>query len=561
MKPAILSSLFILQLFALSYTAAAQDIGSIGNQKPFTINGQFGIGLGTYTSSGIPARERGFSYIFNGSPTINLYGISFPFSIVVSDQQRGFRQPFNQYGISPTYKWITVHAGWQSIIWSPFTMAGYNMLGGGVELNPGKVRFGFVYGRFNKAIEPDAAQQNSFFQTPAYRRTGYSTKLGFGTERNHLDVSFLNAKDDINSITNNPLVTHLAPAANMVLGISSKWSFLQHFMWDFDIAGSIYTRNLLADTLEGTELGQIALIRKFIPINSSSQFLTAAETHLGYQNKNYNVRLQYRRIDPDYKSMGAYYFETDVANYTAEGGINLMKNRLQLNGSLGFQNDNLLNDKSVTSHRNISSLSAAYNVAKYGVNVRYSNYGITQDRGLNPLIDTFRVARTNYNFNAMLRYSVSDERLSNNFILVGNLQSLIDLNRFTAAQNKTNSKTGNVSYQLGFLKSAFSINANYSYTVADVPLMHTIIYGPSVGVSKQLDKGKLNLSASLSYQQQKNNYKDAGTVLNGILNGSFRFTNRDAATLSFIYLKSNSKDITLPSFNEERTIFNLTHAF
>jgi hypothetical protein len=561
MKPAILRSLFIVQLFALSLTAAAQDIGTLGGQKPFTINGQFGIGLGTYSSSGIPARERGFSYIFNGSPTVTLYGISFPFSIVVSDQQRGFRQPFNQYGISPTYKWITLHAGWQSINWSQFTMAGYNMLGGGVEMNPGKLRLGFVYGRFNKAIELDPTQQNSFFQTPAYSRTGYSTKVGFGTERNHLDVTFLNAKDDVNSIANDPVVTHLAPAANMAFGISSKWSFLQHFMWDFDIAGSIYTRNLLADTLEGAELSRISLIRKFIPINSSSQFLTAAETHLGYQNKNYNVRVQYRRIDPDYKSMGAYYFETDVANYTAESGINLMKNRLQLNGSLGFQNDNLLNDKSFTSHRNISSLSAAYNVAKYGVNVRYSNYGITQDRGLNPLIDTFRVARTNYNFNAMLRYSISDEKLSNNFILVGNLQSLIDLNHFTAAQNKTNSKTGNVSYQLGFLKSAFSINANYSYTVADVPLMHTIIYGPSVGINKQLDKGKLNLSASLSYQQQQNNFKDAGTVLNGILNGSFRFTNRDAATLSFIYLKSNSKDITLPSFNEERTIFNLTHAF
>lgn len=561
MKPAILRSLFILQLFALSLTAVAQDIGSLGGQKPFTINGQFGIGLGTYSSSGIPARERGFSYIFNGSPTVTLYGISFPFSIVVSDQQRGFRQPFNQYGISPTYKWITLHAGWQSITWSPFTMAGYNMLGGGVEANPGKLRFGFVYGRFNKAIELDPTQQNSFFQTPTYLRTGYSTRIGFGTERNHVDVTFLNAKDDINSIANDPVVTHLAPAANMAFGISSKWSFLKHFIWDFDVAGSIYTRNLLADTLEGAELSRIALIRKFIPINSSSQFLTAAETHLGYQNKNYNLRLQYRRIDPDYKSMGAYYFETDVANYTTEGGINLLKNRLQLNGSLGFQNDNLLNDKSFTSHRNISSLSAAYNVAKYGVNVRYSNYGITQDRGLNPLIDTFRVARTNYNFNAMLRYSISGERLSNNFILVGNLQSLIDLNRFTAAQNKTNSKTGNVSYQLGFLKSAFSVNANYSYTIADVPLMHTIIYGPSVGVNKQLDKGKLNLSASLSYQQQQNNYKDAGTVLNGILNGSFRFTNRDAATLSFIYLKSNSKDITLPSFNEERTIFNLTHAF
>jgi hypothetical protein len=114
-------------------------------------------------------RERSFSYLFNGAPTITIYGISFPFSVVISDQQRGFRQPFNQYGISPQYKWLTVHAGWQSITWSPFTLAGYNFLGGGVEATPSKWRLGFIYGRFNKAIEENSTQPLSF-QTPAYKQ-------------------------------------------------------------------------------------------------------------------------------------------------------------------------------------------------------------------------------------------------------------------------------------------------------------------------------------------------------------------------------------------------------
>jgi hypothetical protein len=200
MKHIIYSSLFFLQLMLLNSMVSAQDINQIGNQKPFTINGNFGIGAGTYSSSGIPPREREFSYLFNGAPVVSIYGVSFPFEIVVSDQQRGFRQPFNQYGISPTYKWITIHAGWQSIMWSPFTMAGYNILGGGIELNPGKLRFGFVYGRFNKAIDVDPAQPLTVLQTPAYERKGFSAKLGVGTERNHFDLIFLNAKDDANSI-------------------------------------------------------------------------------------------------------------------------------------------------------------------------------------------------------------------------------------------------------------------------------------------------------------------------------------------------------------------------
>ncbi|MEP6611948.1 MAG: hypothetical protein ABJA76_08695, partial [Mucilaginibacter sp.] len=247
MKQLAYSTLFFIQLMLLNFAVKAQDVSQLGDQKPFVINGTVGMGLGTYSASGIDNRQRSFSYLFSGAPNISVYGVTFPFSIVVSDQQRGFRQPFNQYGISPTYKWVTLHLGWQSIQWSEFTMAGYNLLGAGVELNPGKLRLGFVYGRFNKAIESDLAQP-LLFQTPAYKRTGFSAKMGYGTERNHLDVTVLNAKDDPNSLKVTPITTELQPAQNLVLGITSKWSFLKHFVWDIDVAGSLYTRNITADS-------------------------------------------------------------------------------------------------------------------------------------------------------------------------------------------------------------------------------------------------------------------------------------------------------------------------
>lgn len=544
----------------LSVYAGAQDIGQLGQQKPFTINGTLGMGIGTYNSSGIEARERNFSYIFNGAPTISIYGISFPFSVVVSDQQRGFRQPFNQYGISPTYKWITLHAGWQNVQFSQFTLAGYNILGGGVELNPGKLRMGFIYGRFNKAIEENATEPLSF-QTPAYKRTGFSAKLGWGTERNHVDVILLNAKDDPNSLKKQPVGSFLTPSENLVLGIASKFSFYDHFDFDVDMAGSIYTRNIKDDTLKNLQLDKFEFIKKLVTINASTQLLTAGQASLNYHNSFYRVGVQYRRVDPDYKSMGAYYFETDVANYTVQGAVVLFKSRMQVTGSLGFQNDNLMNDKPYTSKRNISSLGVSYNTAKYGADVRYSNYGITQDRGLNPIIDTFRVARTNYNVNGMLRYTIGDQQLSHSFVLVANVQSLVDLNRFTSAQNQTNSKTGNFSYQLGLGKAGISLSSNFNYTVADFSTIHSVFYGPSLGIGKQLDQGKLGLNAAVSYQQQQNNYKNAGSIFNTNINGSYRFTKRDGANINLSYLKSNSKDVTLPSFNEVRTSLNLTHSF
>jgi len=555
----LLFTFLILLLLALQGTA--QDLGEIAKQKPVVLNGSLGLGFGTYNVKGIPARQRAYSYVFNGAPTLSIYGVSFPFSVVVSDQQRSYTQPFNQYGISPTYKWLTVHAGWRSLEFSPFTLAGHNFLGGGVELNPGKLRFGFIYGRLNKAIEEDVNQPLALAQQPAYKRTAYSARLGLGTERNHFDVIFLKGKDDVNSLAVKPTSLLITPAENMVLGISSKFSFLKHFVFDLDVSGSIYTRNVLSDTIHNSTLDKVDFLRKIVPLNSSTQLLTAGQTSLGYYANLYSIKLKYRRVDPDYKSMGAYYFETDVQNYTLETALRLFKSQLQISGSFGLQNDNLLGDKAVRSNRKIGSANVSFNKPEYGIDLRYTNFGITQDRGLNPVLDVLRISRTNHNLSSVFRYNMNGETVSHGFVLVANIQSLVDLNEFTAPNSESNSKTGNFSYQFSLPKKAFGANFNINYTLADVAFGRTIFYGPTLGISQAVDKGKLGLNLSASYQLQRNNDIDAGTIFSSNLNGSYRIGKRDAANISLNYLKSNSKDTTLPSFNELRTNVGLVHTF
>lgn len=554
-------SLLVLLLSTVYFTVLAQDVEQLIKSKPFTVNGTLGLGIGTYNSSGIPARQRAFSYLFNGAPTVSIYGISFPFSVVVSDQQRSYTQPFNQYGISPTYKWVTVHAGWQSLEFSPFTLAGHNFLGGGVELNPGKLRLGFVYGRFNKAIEEDLNQPLALAQQPAYKRTGYSAKVGLGTERNHVDVIFLNAKDDHTSLSQPISSGILTPSENMVLGISSKFSFFKRFVFDMDVAGSIYTRNVLSDTVKNLKLGKVNFIKDLVALNSSTQLLTAGQTSIGYNATNYNVKLKYRRVDPDYKSMGAYYFETDVQNYTVETMVRLLKGQMQVGGSFGIQNDNVLKDKGLRSNRKIGAVNVSFNKPRYGFDLRYTNFGITQDRGLNPIIDQFRVARTNHNLSSVLRYSINKEAVSHGFILVGNLQSLVDLNNFTRPNSKSNSKAVNFSYQLDFPQKSFGINTSMNYTIAEMASGNSVFYGPTIGVNQTLAKSKLGLNAAMTYQWQKTNRLVTGNILNLNLNTSYKLGQRNAANLAVGYLKSNSTDVLMPSFSELRSNLGLVHTF
>ncbi|MBK0384315.1 hypothetical protein I5M32_15210 [Pedobacter sp. SD-b] len=561
MKPFCVALLMLIIAIFCARSSKAQDLGNIKNQKPFTFNGNLGIGLGTYHANGIMARQRDFSYIFNGSPNLSIFGISFPFSVVISDQQKSYTQPFNQYGISPTYKWATLHAGWQSITFSPFTLAGHNFLGGGIELNPGKLRFGFVYGRFNKAIEANNQQPLAFTQEPTYERKGYSAKLGLGTDRNHVDVVFLKAKDDIFSLTKTPPSITLTPADNMVLGLSSRFSFYKYFALDIDAAGSIYTRNVLSDTVSNLKLGKYSFIRDLITLNSSTQLLTAGQISFGYQKPNYNIKLHYRRVDPDYKSMGAYYFETDVQNYTLEGMYRLIKGQLQIGGSFGLQNDNLLKDKSYQSNRKIGAINISFNNPKYGMDVRYTNYGITQDRGLNPIVDQFRVARTNHNLSTVLRFNINKEEISQGFILVGSLANLVDLNRFTSKQSQSNSKTANFSYQLNFPKRYLGINVNANYTVADFFGGNSTFYGPTLAINQSFFKGGLALGTSFSYQIQKSNHKKTGNIVSANFNSNYRIGKRDALSFNLIYLKSNSQTFLLPSFDEISTKLGIVHTF
>ena len=188
--------LFVLFLFP--GILFSQDIGNISKQKPFTFHGSIGLDLMAYAVDGIPARQLPFSWLLSANATASIYGIEFPFSFVFSDQQRSYAQPFNQFGISPRYKWITVHLGYRNVTFSNFTLAGHTFLGYGIELNPGIFRFGFIYGRFDRKTATSPVFETD--SLPHYKRKGFAVKLGVGSEKNFFDLIFLRIRDDSSSI-------------------------------------------------------------------------------------------------------------------------------------------------------------------------------------------------------------------------------------------------------------------------------------------------------------------------------------------------------------------------
>lgn len=544
--------------FWLSSTALAQTDAPTKKSLPVKVSGGLNAYAGFYTASGISARNQPSPFGLSGSVTVALPGgISLPFSAVLGNQGSSFRQPFNQFGVSPTYKWATVHAGYRNVSFSPFTLAGHTFLGGGVELNPGKLRLGAVYGRFNKAISTNLAEPDII---PAYQRTGYALKIGYGKSDNYVDLIMLRAKDDTASITSAPqsVSQTVTPAENLVVGLTSRLLILKHITVEVDEAVSAYTRDVRSSLVsaEGSNAVTRFFGKLFTP-RLSTQLTQATQAAIGYRGKMAGIKLQYKRIDPNFQTMGAYYFQSDIESYAIAPNLSLLEGKLRLSGSYGIQYDNLVNNKNARTGRSIGSLIVSYNPATaFGIDVQLSNYGISQQAGLRPVIDTLRLAQNNLSATVNTRYTLQTEDVAQVFTLTTTYQKLSDLNTTTASQTENNNINLNLGYFYQQTTTGWGFNGMLSYTQTQLPVAvgdtnRTVrFFGPTLGATQSFLQKKLSTSFNASYliNQQSG---ITGKVLTASVSGSYQIAKRQTINVSLNYLNSNT-GIQEQTFNELR---------
>ncbi|GGM96049.1 hypothetical protein GCM10010967_31970 [Dyadobacter beijingensis] len=528
------------------------------NGRQVRLSGGLNAYAGIYTSNGIAGRNQPHPFGLSGAVTLSLPGgVSLPFSAVVGNQGTSFRQPFNQFGVSPTYKWATAHAGYRNISFSPFTLAGHTFLGGGVELNPGKLRIGAVYGRFNKAISTNLSDPDAI---PAFRRTGYAVKVGYGKPGNYVDLVMLRARDDTNSIDRLQMSPERSttPAENMVIGLTSRLLIIKHILVEADAAVSSYTRDITSAPVQAE--GKSAIYRlagKLITPRLSTQLTQATQAALGYQSKWGSVKMQYKRIDPNFQTMGAYYFQSDIQSYTGNVTLNLLKGKARLAGSYGRQFDNLAANKNARTGRSVGSLMASLNPdPTFGMDISLSNYGLSQRAGLRPLIDTLRIAQNNFSASANLRYSVLNKDYAHIFTFSGSHQQLSDLNRSTASQTENNSQNASLGYFLNANQSGFGANLLISYTQTSLPGTPADdpgklkFYGPTLGSNYAFFKKKMTTSANVSYLVNRQ-ASITGKVLTATATAGYQLAKKQTISINLNYLNSDT-GVEAEKFNEFR---------
>lgn len=456
-----------------------QDVAQLAQQKPLTLSGTLDVRTVFYQSRGIAARRQPFSYVLSGAPTLSVYGVAVPLSFTWSEQDRRFRQPFNQFGLSPSYKWVTVHGGYRNLTFSPFTLAGHTILGGGVELTPGKLRAGFITGRFSRAtaIDPVSGALMPF----SFSRRGYAARLGVGTDKTFIDLSLVRARDDSSSVSRARQLearqtaapnTAVRPAENVALGLSGRLTFLKNWLVEADGGLSFFTRDAGSRLAADGALPDAVTssLGRLMTVNGSTEAYTAWQAAAGFQKNGSGLKVRYRRVAPGYQSMGAYYFQDDVENLTLVPSAVLFGQHLRLTGSVGVQQDNLRRQKQLTSRRLIGALNATADFSeRLGVDMSYSNFTTDQQPGAVQVADTFRLAQTQQSLALTPRFAYAGEVWGHTVLLSADRSTLRDqgpgglgrLGEFTAWNTF-------LTYQLTWVPRRLTVGATYNYTHLDL---------------------------------------------------------------------------------------------
>lgn len=554
--------------------AGAQDLQQVNLKKPVTLSGNLSFSMESYSVNGIPPRRQPFTWTLSGAPTLTVLGVSMPFQLLLGNFENRFYQPFNQYGISPRYKWLTLHAGYRNINFQPYTLAGYRMLGGGVEINTAYkadgprtgLRFGFMYGRLNRSTALDSAQfanPLAFRPLPSYTRMAYAVKLGVGSDQGYFDVSYLHGWDVEESLRAG-LRDSIAPQRNTAFGFSWKKDLYRkdkrRLFWKTDVGISAYT----LDTRQPIQVvnSDVGIVRdaarNWIDARISTQYLSAGETSLNYVGRGGGMGIAYKRVDPEYRSMGAYFFQNDIEQVTVTPSLRLDSGRVSLNTSFGMQRDNLFRQRLVTSERLIGNVSLNWNPSqRFGLNASWANFGVTQNpTRVSPDAELFK--QVSNSWTVVPYINRISERSVRTVQLVGVYQRLNSPVSSINAAADQHTLVGAFVHSYTWVRKAITTTATLNYNNTVLPQGDVGSLGAGAGLAFPVLKRKVQLGFNGTYSSNHFNGEANGYTLSALGDIGVMVHKKGRLALQAIHMRNQAADETVfRSFDE--TITRITY--
>ncbi len=542
------------------------NLDQVGKAKLMNVSGGIATNSVFYEGTG---NRQPLTYFIRGNLNINISSLyNIPLSFTYSNQKFNFPTPFrfNRLSLHPSYKWVTAHIGDVTMTFSPYTLNGHQFTGAGVDLTPnGPFTISAMYGRFLKATEyneenPEAA--------PAYNRMGYGFKTAYDFKKIKTAFIFFTAKDDENSIQNGfPANVNTAPKHNAVISAETTFKLFDKAQFTIEYAATAITE----DTRASANTGKKGLLSFLVDENSSTAYYNALKAQMDYPAGNGSLGVGYERIDPNYRTLGAYFFNNDLENITVNASQNLFDSKLSVAVNAGLQRDNLENTKTAELQRIVSAINLNYaHSEKLTLNGSYSNFqSYTNIRNqfdyINEVTDFDNVDTLNYrqisqNANVGVTYVLKKEE---------DKQNSINLN--LALQDAKNQQEGNTlddtssifynaaaAYTLGYPQKALNISVAVNATQNNVATANSFTFGPTLVINKQFLDKKLRTNFSSSYNTSFTNGNQQNNIYNFRVGGSYTLLEKHNFNLNLLSLFRNT---TTSNANDFTATFGYTYTF
>jgi hypothetical protein len=532
----------VMSLLAIPfYFSHAQDLEAIGKEKPIKVSGTIGTTQTLYAVSGIPNRRPPYLAFINGGVTFNIYQWVVPFSVTWSNQNRmAYNQPFSQYGLSPHWKWVTAHIGYRNMTFSQYSLAGHTFLGGGVDLTPGIFRISAMYGRLSKAVKEDTL--NASNEIPSYKRMGMGVKIGIGKGADFIDLIWFSAKDDVRSIEA-PVKSDIRPAENMVFSVNMQKELAKRIVIAAEYARSAYTRDLRAPIETG---GQTNIFSPFFPVRNSTQFYGAFKSSLTYNANLYSLGLMYERIDPQFKTLGTYFFNNDLENITIAPSVRLLKQKMNISANVGVQRNNLNKQELSTVKRILGSGAVSYVPnQRWNFAGQYSNFKtynkISQNFNQFQTLDTLNFYQVSESAGFNAGYNSTGKEKKHGVNLNFSFQKATQTQGEQITNNTSRFYNTNLAYRFSLVPIQLSITAGVNANQNHMADVNSYGVGPNASVSKLFLDKKLRTSLTTTYNFLLTEKVNTGRAINFVAGLAYRFQKKSNLTFNMIILNKYSK--------------------